>query len=116
MDQHYTMGLYCMGLACKTFLHKLNKQIQTQALRLCCGAFMTSCITVLQVDMGEMLLSTTRQQLAENYWGHLEGHKKQYRSAGSKRSLERCAVRKVAREMGLTRSNSNSSYSTMALE
>ncbi len=59
--------------AARTTLTKLEV-IQTQALRICSGAFRTSPAVALQVEMGEMPLHLRREQLAANYWANLQGH------------------------------------------
>jgi len=48
--------------------------VQAQALRVCSGAFKTSPIPTLQVEMGEMPLDLRRKQLMENYWANLQRH------------------------------------------
>ncbi len=48
--------------------------IQAQALRLCCGAFKTTPVSVLQVEEGEMPLQIRRKQLMMNYWVNLQGY------------------------------------------
>jgi len=63
--------------AAKSHLQKLDL-VQTQALRLCSGAFKTSSIQALQVKVGEMPLSLRRLQLAMVYWVNLQGHKQDH--------------------------------------
>jgi len=63
--------------AAKSHLQKLDL-VQTQALRLCSGAFKTSSIPALQVEVGEMPLSLRRLQLAMVYWVNLQGHKQDH--------------------------------------
>jgi len=58
--------------AARTTLAKLDV-VQTQALRLCTGAFCTSSAVAMQVEMGEMPLQLRREQLAANYWANLQG-------------------------------------------
>lgn len=43
--------------------------IQSQALRLCCGAFKTTPVAALQVEMNEMPLDIRRNQIALNVLG-----------------------------------------------
>ncbi len=59
--------------AAKTLLMKLDV-ILAQALRLCCGAFKTTPVSALQVEVGEMPLQIRRKQLKMNYWVNLHGH------------------------------------------
>ncbi len=63
--------------ATKTLLKKIEV-IQNQALRICCGAFRSSLVASLQVEMGELPLDQRRFQLRSRYWsgvkGHLENH------------------------------------------
>lgn len=47
---------------------------QAQALRLCCGAFKTTPVSALQVEMGEFPLELRRKQLMVNYWAGLQEH------------------------------------------
>lgn len=54
--------------------------IQAQALRLCCGAFKTSPVNALQVEMGEMPLELRRKQIIANYWVHLKSHSESHPS------------------------------------
>uniref|UniRef100_A0A1A8L2C0 Reverse transcriptase domain-containing protein n=1 Tax=Nothobranchius pienaari TaxID=704102 RepID=A0A1A8L2C0_9TELE len=67
-------GCVAYTSAAKTTLLKLNS-IQNQALRLCTGAFRTTPIAALQVEMGEMPIELRREQLALNYWANLRGQK-----------------------------------------
>ncbi len=61
------------GSASKTLLKKLDI-IQAQALRICSGAFKTTSVPALQVEMGEMPLELRRQQIMTTYWVNLHGH------------------------------------------
>ncbi len=58
--------------------YKKIEVIQNQALRICCGAFRSSPVASLQVEMGELPLEQRRFQLWLRYWsgvkGHLENH------------------------------------------
>ncbi len=47
---------------------KKNDKVQTQALRICRGAFRTSPKAALQVEMGEMPLEERHMQLKMVYW------------------------------------------------
>ncbi len=60
------------GSANKSNLIKLDR-IQSQALRICCGASLTSPVSALQVEMGKMPLQIRRQQLIVSYWANLRG-------------------------------------------
>ena len=66
-------GSAAYGSAAKTSLKKLEV-VQAQALRLCCGAFKTSPVSALQVEVGEMPLYLRRKQIMMNYWANLQGH------------------------------------------
>ncbi len=48
--------------------------IQAQALRLCCGAFKTTPVSALQVEVGEMPFKIRRKQSMMNYWVNLQGN------------------------------------------
>ncbi len=48
--------------------------IQSQALRICCGAIRSSPITAVQVEMGEMPLEFRRLKLKMRYWINIKGH------------------------------------------
>ena len=62
-------GSIAYGLATRPSLERLDV-IQG----LSSGAFQTSPVAALQVEMGEMPLQIRRQQLAINYWVSLQGH------------------------------------------
>lgn len=66
-------GCVVYGLASKTLLKKLDV-IQTQALRIFSGAFKTTSVPVLQVEMRVMPLALRRQQIMMTYWVNLQGH------------------------------------------
>nr|XP_055031454.1 uncharacterized protein LOC129420520 [Misgurnus anguillicaudatus]XP_055031455.1 uncharacterized protein LOC129420520 [Misgurnus anguillicaudatus]XP_055031456.1 uncharacterized protein LOC129420520 [Misgurnus anguillicaudatus] len=66
-------GSIVVGSAAKSLIKKLEV-VQTQALRVCCGAFKTSPAPALQVEMGEMPLDLRRVHLMANYWVSLNGH------------------------------------------
>lgn len=66
----YGCLVYCS--ANKTNLIKLDR-IQYQASRICCGACLTSPVSAVQVEMGEMPLQIRRQQLMASYWANLRG-------------------------------------------
>lgn len=65
------------GSAENTALQKLNR-IQHEALRLCTGAFKTTPVAALQVEMGEMGLQLRKMQLSTNYWINLQGHEQDH--------------------------------------
>ncbi len=66
-------GCMVYGSAAKSQLEKLEK-IQSQALRVCCGAYPSSPISALQVEMGEMPVHLRRRkQLILTYWANLKG-------------------------------------------
>lgn len=72
-------GCIVFGSAAGTSLKRLDK-IQAQALRLCCGAVMTTPISALQVEVGEMPLTLRRKQLRVNYWANLQSQKDTHRT------------------------------------
>ncbi len=51
-----------------------RKRVQAQSLRKCCGAFRSSPISALQVEVGEMPISLRKLKLTMNYWIHVKGH------------------------------------------
>lgn len=69
------------GSAAKTHLDKLER-IQAKALRICCGAYPSSPVSVLQVEVGDMPL-----RLTAVYWANLRGQDK---SHATLRVLEQC--------------------------
>ncbi len=66
-------GSMIYGTASASLLDKVNK-IQNQTLRLCCGAFKTSPVTALQVEMNEMPLEFHRLKLKLVYWATVKWH------------------------------------------
>ena len=66
-------GCIAYGSAAKTSLKKLEVG-QAQALRTCCGAFKTTPLTTLEVELGEMPPHIRHKQLTMNYWTNLQGH------------------------------------------
>ncbi len=66
-------GSIVVGSAVESLLMRLDV-IQNQALRICCGAFKTSSVPTIQVEMGELPLELRRIQLMANYWAGLQGH------------------------------------------
>lgn len=67
-------GSFVFGAAAKTVLQKLDK-VQTKALRICSGAFRTTPISALLVEVGETPLHIRRQKLGLQYWARLTGLK-----------------------------------------
>ena len=65
-------GSYVYGAAAKTVLARLDV-LQARALRFCCGAFRTSPVPALLVEMGEMPLWIRRIKLGLQYWTKLSG-------------------------------------------
>ncbi len=65
-------GCMINGSAAKSQLGKLEI-IQSQALRICCGAYPPSPVSALQVEMGEMPVHLRRKQLILTYWANLKG-------------------------------------------
>ncbi len=65
-------GCMVYGSAAKSQLGKLER-IQSQALRICCGAYPSSPVSALQVEMGEMPVHLRRKQLILTYWASLKG-------------------------------------------
>lgn len=63
-------GSIAYGLAAKSQLEKLDR-IQAQAMRICCGAYPTTPIVALQVEINEMPLNIRRKQLMAVYWTNL---------------------------------------------
>ncbi len=65
----------CMVYSSASKSQLLNVEaIQSQALRICCGAIRSSPITAVQVEMGEMLLEFRRLKLKMRYWINIKGH------------------------------------------
>ena len=62
-------------------LRKLDV-IQAKALRVCSGAFKSSPVPALQVEMGDMPLELRRKQLMGNYWANLRGHSESHPTKG----------------------------------
>jgi ribonuclease HI len=80
----YGCTVYSSASASK--LKKINV-IQSQALRISCGAFRTSPIPAMQVEMAEMPLDVRRLQLKMSYWSTLKGHDENH---PVKKILEKC--------------------------
>lgn len=76
--------------ASRTLFKRLDV-IQSQALRLCCGAFKTTPVAALQVEMNEMPLDIRRNQIALTYWANLKGHKE---SHPTQKVLQPCQKKK----------------------
>lgn len=69
---NFDYGCVIFGAAAKTTLSKLDR-VQAKALRVCCGAFRTTSIPALLVEMGEMPLRIRRDKLGLHYWAKLRG-------------------------------------------
>lgn len=67
----YGSMVYCT--ASKTQLVKLEA-IQSQAMRICCGAFRSSPISAVQVEMGLMPQVIRRLKLKMRYFISIKGH------------------------------------------
>lgn len=52
----YRLWMYCLWFSSKNIIQKAGCVTQAQALRLCCGAFKTTPVAALQVEVGEMPL------------------------------------------------------------
>ena len=65
-------GSFVYGAAAKSTLDKLDAT-QARALRTCCGAFRTTPIPALLVEMGEWPLRIRRSKLGLHYWAKLNG-------------------------------------------
>ena len=74
-------GSIVYGSAAMSLLSKLDV-IQAQALRVYSGAFKSSPVPALQVEMEEMPLSLRRKQLMANYWINLKGHNDSHPTKG----------------------------------
>ena len=70
-----TLDYGCIGYlaAADSHLKKLDVQ-QTQGLRICSGAFKSSPVAAIQVEMGEQPLQIRRVKLLLAYWVNLQGH------------------------------------------
>lgn len=103
-------GCIVYGTAGKTMLSGLDR-IQTKALCLCCGAFKTSPVASLQVEVGEMPLRIRRLKLKLAYWTNLKGHniihptKKVLKECWEYNHTDSCSfgwsVEKEAKKMGI---------------
>ena len=65
-------GCFVYGSASKFVLARLDV-LQARALRLCCGAFRTSPVPALLIEMGEMPLWLRRINVGLQYWVKLSG-------------------------------------------
>ncbi len=79
------------GSVNKSNLIKLDR-IQSQALRICGGACLTSPVTALQVEMGEMPLQIRREQLIVSYWANLSGQNENHPTKKSVGNMRRESV------------------------
>ncbi len=65
-------GCAVYGAAAKSDLKKLDN-IQSRALRICCGAIRSTSLDAIRVEMGEMPFDLRREKLAMMYWVNLQG-------------------------------------------
>lgn len=65
-------GCVVFGSAAKSLLCNSDR-VQAKALRVCCGAFRTTPIPALLVEMGELPLRISRHKLGIHYWSKLNG-------------------------------------------
>ncbi len=72
-------GCAVYGAAAKSDLKKLDN-IQSRALRICCGAIRSTSLDAIRVEMGEMPLDLRREKLAMMYWVNLQGSNKNHRT------------------------------------
>ncbi len=73
----FDYGCIIYGSASKSFRKNPRKKVETvqvQSLRICCGAFRSSPILTLQVEVGEMPISSRKCNLTMNYWINVKGH------------------------------------------
>lgn len=70
-------GCVVYSSAAKTQLLKIDA-IQSQALRICCGALRTTPIIALQVEMGEMPLKIRRIKLKMRYWVSIKSQEERH--------------------------------------
>jgi len=70
-------GSVVYSSANKTLLKKIQV-IQNQALRICCGAFKSSPVVSLQVELGELPLEQRRMLLRMRYWSGVCGHQENH--------------------------------------
>ncbi len=66
-------GYIIYGSASKSWINKVET-VQAQALRICCGAFRSSPISAMQVEVGELPISIRKLKLTMNYWINIKGH------------------------------------------
>jgi len=64
-------------------------------MRLCCGAYKTTPVSALQVEVGEMPLYLRRKQLLMNCWANLQGHSEQH---PAKKAFLLCWEKEKARQ------------------
>lgn len=69
----FDYGSIAYGSAATSQLQRIDI-IQAQALRVCSGAFRTTPVPALQVEIGEMPLELRRKQMMGGYWANLQGH------------------------------------------
>ena len=82
----FDYGSIVYGSAAVSLLKRLDV-IQAKALRVCSGAFRSTPVCALQIELNEMPLELRRKQLIGNNWASLQG---QSESHPTKRVLEDC--------------------------
>lgn len=70
-------GTIVCGSGASSKLKKLD-QVQYQCLRLCTGAFKSTLVAALLLQMGEQPQEKRREKLTMNYWVNLEGHSRNH--------------------------------------
>ncbi|XP_052421445.1 uncharacterized protein LOC127964936 [Carassius gibelio] len=66
-------GCIIYGSASKSLIKKVEI-VQAQSLRICSGAFRSSPVSAIQVEVGEMPISLRKFKLTMNYWINVKGH------------------------------------------
>ncbi len=79
---------------------------------MCSGAFKTSPVSAIQVEVGEMPLEVRRKHLIANYWVNLQGHndlhptkevlKESWRKVRSRKDNFSHIGNKTAKELGVS--------------
>ena len=75
-------GSIAYGSAAPPSLERLDVGHIGSRTRICSGAFRTSPVAALQVEMGDMPLQIRRQQLTKKYWVNLQGHRVSHPAKG----------------------------------
>lgn len=66
-------GYIIYGSASESWIKKVET-VQAQSIRICCGAFRSSPLSALQVEVGELPIGLRKLKLAMNYWVNIKGH------------------------------------------